>query len=265
MEFKNIEILSREVSILGNFLKANKSNPDWIKIVDYKKNTTKADYKIDALLKFILQKYVKDVPYYSEEVPHNIENRPEEYWLADPIDGTSSWAKGFEGYVIQAAYVLKNKPFFSFIYWPEKERFYHCIKGKGFFLNLTKITSSFNQKNPVKVVDNYPEPRGILEKIIKKFSDIEYLEMGSLGLKSLLVATGSCDLFLKTTKFRDWDIIPASLFIEEINYKILNLNANSFNFGSQIEYNEGLLIYNPLKIEKKMINFIKNSEINFDI
>ena len=79
-------------------------------------------------LKFILQKYVKDVPYYSEEVPHNIENRPEEYWLADPIDGTSSWSKGFEGYVIQAAYVLKNKPFFSFIYWPEKERFYHCIR-----------------------------------------------------------------------------------------------------------------------------------------
>ena len=62
MEFKNIEILSREVSILGNFLKANKSNPDWIKIVDYKKNTTKADNKIDALLKFILQKNVKDVP-----------------------------------------------------------------------------------------------------------------------------------------------------------------------------------------------------------
>ena len=89
--------------------------------------------------------------------------------------------------------------------------------------------------------------------------------MGSLGLKSLLVAIGECDLFLKTTKFRDWDVMPASLFLEEINYKMLYLDTNSFNFGSQIEFDRGLLVYNPFKIDKQMINFIKNLEINFDI
>ena len=85
------------------------------------------------------------------------------------------------------------------------------------------------------------------------------------GLKSLLVAIGSCELFLKTTKFRDWDIMPASLFLEEINYKMLYLDSNSFNFGSQIEFNRGLLFYNPYKIDKKMINYIKNLGKNFDI
>ena len=74
--------------------------------------------------------------------------------------------------------------------------------------------------------------------------------MGSLGLKSLLVATGACDLFLKTTRFRDWDVMPASLFLEEINYKMLYLDLNSFNFGSQIEFDKGLLVYNPFREEK---------------
>ena len=261
----NIKILFNEIIKIGILLKKNKKNPEWIKKVDNKKNTTEADFKIDKLLKFILQKHIKNVPYYSEEVPHNINDRTEKYWLADPIDGTASWLNGFEGYVIQAAYVVKNKPVFSFIYWPEKEEFYHCIKGKGFFLNLNKISLSSNQENLLRVIDNYPEPRGVLKKFMKEFGNIRYIEMGSLGLKSLLVATGSCELFFKTTKFRDWDVIPAYLFLEEMNYKMLYLDTNRFNFGSQIEFNRGLLVYNPSRIDKKMINYLKKHGDLFDI
>lgn len=265
IEFKNIEVLCKEIRKIGTILKKNKKKADWIRLVNKKKNTTRGDFKIDKLLRFVLQKKIDDIPYYSEEVPHNIKDRSDKYWLADPIDGTSSWLEGFDGYVIQAAYVIKNRPIFAFIYWPEKEKFYHCIKNKGIYLNLKKLILSYNQGTPLRVIDNYPEPRGVLKKFIKEFGDIKYLEMGSLGLKSLLVAIGECDLFLKTTKFRDWDVMPASLFLEEINYKMLYLDSNSFNFGSQIEFDKGLLVYNPLKIDKHMINFIKNLEINFDI
>lgn len=265
MEIKNIEVLYREIRKIGIILKKNKKNPDWIRLVNKNKNTTEADFKIDTLLRFVLQKKIDDIPYYSEEVPHNIKDRSDKYWLADPIDGTSSWLEGFNGYVIQAAYVVNNRPTFAFIYWPEKEKFYHCMKNNGCFLNLKKFNSRNNQKTPLRVIDNYPEPRGMLKKFIKQFSHIKYMEMGSLGLKSLLVATGVCDLFFKTTRFRDWDVMPASLFLEEINYKMLYLDTNSFNFGSQIEFDRGLLVYNPFRVEEKMVNYIKNLDVNFDI
>ena len=265
MKFKNIKVLYREIRQIGNILKTNKKKPDWMRLVNKKKKTTKADLKIDELLKFVLQKKVDDIPYYSEEVPHNIKDRSNKYWLADPIDGTSSWLEGFDGYVIQAAYVVKNRPIFAFIYWPEKEKFYHCIKDEGIFMNLKKFHFINNQETSLRIIDNYPQPRGILKKFIREFGDIKYIEMGSLGLKSLLVATGACDLFLKTTRFRDWDVMPASLFLEEINYKMLYLNLNSFNFGSQIEFDKGLLVYNPFRVEEKMINYIKNLGVNFDI
>ena len=106
--------------------------------------------------------------------------------------------------------------------------------------------------------------RGDIEQLMKEFTNLEYLEMGGLGLKCLLVALGSCDIFIKTTKFRDWDIFPAELFINESNFKILSLKGNSLNFGSQIEFNEGLLVYNPLKINETMISYINNMEKNFE-
>ena len=139
------------------------------------------------------------------------------------------------------------------------------MKGKGIFLNLRKMSLICYHEVPIRVVDNYPKPNTLIKKFIKQFEDIDYLEMGSLGLKSLLVATGVCDLFLKTTKFRDWDVMPASLFLEEMNCKMLYLNTNSFNFGSQIEFNKGLLVYNPSRIDKKMINYLKKYGDFFDI
>ncbi len=263
MIIKNFELLTNEIRKIGNLLIKNKKNSEWCEILDLKKNTTAADYKVDKLLKIALIQFGIDIPYYSEEVLHSIEDRPNEYWLADPIDGTSSWLGGFIGYVVQAVYIKNNQPIFSFVYWPEKDFFYHSYKDKGIFLNNKRIVIS-TQVGKLVVVDNYPEARGDVEQLMKKFTNLEYLEMGSLGLKSLLVALGSCDLFIKTTKFRDWDILPAKLFINESNFKMLNLMGHSFNFGNQIEFNEGLLVYNPLKIDGKILSYIEDMEKNFE-
>ena len=265
MESYNIKSLENEIVSIGNLLKQNKKNKNWTKIVDVLKNTTSGDYKVDKLLKFALQKFIPKIPYFSEEVIHKIQDRPNEYWLADPIDGTSSWLNGFDGYVIQASYILNNQPLFSFIYWPEKNKFYHCSKNKGIFLNGKEIHINKNDNKVIIIADNYPKPRGFIKQLVKEFPNIKYLEMGSLGLKSLLVATGECDLFIKTTKYRDWDVIPAKVFLNEIKYKMLYLNGNTLNFEKQIVYDQGLLVYNPFKIDKKIINYIKKMEKNREI
>ena len=263
MIIKNLELLTKEIRKIGNLLKKNNKNKEWCQIINIDKNTSVADYKIDKLLKNALIQFGIDIPYYSEEVLHSIQDRPNEYWLADPIDGTSSWLGGYIGYIVQAVYIKNNEAIFSFIYWPEKDFFYHSYKDRGIFLNNEKFVKS-SQKNELVIVDNYPEARGDIEQLMKKFTNLEYLEMGSLGLKCLLVALGSCDLFIKTTKFRDWDIFPAKLFINESNSRMLSLTGDSLNFGSQIEFDKGLLVYNPLKINKKMISYIENMDKNFE-
>ena len=66
MKIKNLEFLYREIRQIGVVLKKNKNNLDWIEVVNKKKNTTKADFKIDKLLRAVLQKSIDDNPYYSE-------------------------------------------------------------------------------------------------------------------------------------------------------------------------------------------------------
>jgi 3'(2'), 5'-bisphosphate nucleotidase len=256
MKVNNLELLIKEIRKIGETLINNKRNIEWLEIIDFEKNTSIADHEIDKLLRSSLVEFGVDAPYFSEEVPHSIEDRPNEYWLADPIDGTASWLGGYIGYVIQAAYIKNNKPVFAFIYWPEKKYFYHSFKGKGIFLNNKLVLANNNKK--LVIVDNYPEARGFVGHLMKKFPNLNYLEMGSLGLKSLLVALGECDLFIKTTRYRDWDIFPAKLFIDESGFELTSLCEFPLKLGNQIEFNEGLLVYNPLTINESMISYIKN-------
>ena len=162
MIIKNFQLLAKEIRKIGKLLIENKNNTEWSEIVNINKNTSVADYKIDKLLKNALIQFGIDIPYYSEEVVHSIQERPNEYWLADPIDGTSSWLGGYIGYVVQAAYIKNNQAIFSIIYWPEKDSLYHCYKGEGIFLNNKRFTNS-NRQNKLVIVDNYPEARGDIE------------------------------------------------------------------------------------------------------
>ena len=54
MIIKNFELLTKEIRKIGNLLIKNKKSYEWVEILDIKKNTTVADYKVDKLLKIAL-------------------------------------------------------------------------------------------------------------------------------------------------------------------------------------------------------------------
>jgi 3'-phosphoadenosine 5'-phosphosulfate (PAPS) 3'-phosphatase len=255
-KINKIDHLISEIKKIGQLLKNNKSNKKWSEVVNIKKNTTQADLNMDQLLKKIIIKHGYDAPYYSEEVLHDFKERPNEYWLADPIDGTASWLGGYVGYVVQAVFIRDNKPIFSFIYWPERDQFYHCFTGEGVLLNNSRMVNNNNDTTKIVIVDNYAKPKGFITKLFEKHPNFEYLEMGSLGLKSLLVAIDKCDLFIKTTPYKDWDVLPAFNIINEMKYKMLSLNGDTINFGKQLNFTNGLLVFNPYRINQNIIDYI---------
>ena len=65
------------------------------------------------------------IPVFSEEHEHVITDRPDIYWLIDPIDGTASWLNGFKGYVTQVALIAHKSPVFGAIYHPSSRRLWH--------------------------------------------------------------------------------------------------------------------------------------------
>ena len=69
-----------------------------------------------------------------------------------------------------------------------------------------------------------------------------YLESGSLGLKSVLVAEGTADLFVKNVCVRDWDLAPAAVILQEVGGKLSLSDGSPFVFDGQYEKSNGFIV-----------------------
>ena len=127
---------------------------------------TKADIFAHNLLIEKLN-MVEKLPVISEEdCKTHVIIRPKRYWLIDPIDGTRSLVEGFSGWVVQVALIENGYPVSSAIYAPDLDQLYVATIGHGAFLNGAKLTNKYD-KDQIKLIDNYPMPRGIARKIMK--------------------------------------------------------------------------------------------------
>lgn len=176
---------------------------------------TEADRRADAFIKARLAAQFPGLPIWSEEdAVHGVE-RPEIYWLIDPIDGTASWYDGYAGFVTQVALIQGNRPRTAVIHAPATERTWSAVEGEGAWCNDGRLPRLAPSARCI-VVDNTPTPHGIAAELVRALPASGYRESGSLGLKAALVADGTADLFAKDVVVRDWDMAPAAVLLAEV-------------------------------------------------
>lgn len=255
--FTKLKVLSllRDV---GKTIKLMQGDPVWRKVLFIDGFKTVGDLKAHEMLITGLHKITPHISVFSEETPHLISERPSQYWLIDPIDGTSSWHNGFEGYVTQIALISNNQVDLGAIYWPCRNIMFHA-DNSGVFIN--KVPFNYLKSNDPKIlVDNYPKPRGIAAELIKRIPKLRYRECGSLGLKSVLALTGEVDIFVKDVIIRDWDMAPVFPFTKFGGY-ICDLSGQPLVLGKKIEFDNGLIVSHNQSCVKKvsmLIASIKN-------
>ncbi|MDQ5975074.1 MAG: 3(2), 5-bisphosphate nucleotidase, partial [Actinomycetota bacterium] len=146
------------------------------------------------------------VPIVSEEDAAHAEDRPADYWLIDPIDGTASWSSGFPGFVCQLARIVDGTVVFSVIHAPVLGSTWTAVRGGG--AHLDGVLLSARPPAPAKgvvVIDNYPEPRGVCDRVMQWLGTQAYLESGSIGLKAALGEKGVADLAAAEAEVRTID------------------------------------------------------------
>ena len=131
-----IKIMEEEIAECKVLLRAvgqeallNQKNADWRIVTDKNGFKTRADNICDQMLCSGLRKITPTIKVFSEEVVHDLKDRPAVYWLIDPIDGTRSWHEGFSGYVSQMALIVDNQVEFSSIYWPAEDLLFSAENG----------------------------------------------------------------------------------------------------------------------------------------
>jgi len=228
------------LKMVGATIHARQRDAEWRRIVSPKGFKTGGDIAAHAAMVRGLNSITPDIPVFSEEHPHSIDERPPLYWLIDPIDGTSSWHGGFDGYVSQLALIHESTAIMGAIYWPAMEKMF-CADMYGIFVDGQPVVQPELNEPPV-LVDNYPSPQGVAAMMIERMPDLRYRECGSLGLKSVLALIGEADLFVKDVRVRDWDFAPVMAFVNFGWGVMTDLAGQKLSLGKKIEFDEGLIV-----------------------
>ena len=182
-------------------------------------------------------------PIVSEEDPAHAEDRPDTYWLIDPIDGTASWSGGFDGFVCQLARIERGVAVFGAIHAPVLGLTWEANRGTGAYLNGQRLASIKRPSSTHKlvVVDNYPEAKGVSRDLVEWLGNATYRESGSIGLKAALVASGQADIFTKDVVVRDWDVAPALALAGEVGGFASRATGQEYLLSGPYEKPDGVI------------------------
>ncbi len=181
---------------------------------------TNADKKAEEIIIEELEKSKKNFSVLTEESGF-IENKDKDnFWIVDPIDGTTNFLNGVPHFCISIALFYEKEIIAGVIYDPIKDEIFYADKNGGSYLNNKSIRVS-KKKNfsdglyGVNFRNNLPE-----NLIIRN--------TGSAALDLAYVSCGRFDGSLQKN-VNLWDIAAGTLLIKEAGGIVDNFEFKEFN------------------------------------
>ena len=181
---------------------------------------TNADRKVEETIINELEKSKKNFYILTEESGF-IENKDKDnFWIVDPIDGTTNFLNGVPHFCISIALLVNNEIIAGVIYDPIKDEIFYAEKDGGAFLNNKSIRVS--KKNVLSEClyganfrKNLPD-----EFIVRN--------TGSAALDLAYVSCGRFDGCLQRN-VNLWDIAAGNVLIKEAGGIVDNFDFKRFN------------------------------------
>ena len=103
---------------------------------------TKTDKNVEKILIEELSKSKKNYSFITEETGKINNKDKENFWIIDPIDGTTNFLHGIPHFAICIAYMFNNEIISGLIFDPIKDEMFFSEKNKGAFLNNQRLRVS---------------------------------------------------------------------------------------------------------------------------
>ena len=153
-------------------------------------------------------------------------------WIIDPLDGTTNFLHGFPQYCVSIALEHRGIVTQAVIYDPVRNDLFTASRGRGAFLNETRIRVSkrmhlrsglIGTGLPYKDLVHLDSYMAMLRDVMKGSSSVR--RAGSAALDLAFVAAGRLDGFWEIGLSR-WDIAAGSLLITEAGGLVSDLEGN---------------------------------------
>ncbi len=202
---KASKVLIRDFGELENLQVSLKGPRDFV---------TNSDKKAEKILIEELSK--KKYSIISEESGKIIKENDKNFWIIDPIDGTTNFLHGIPHFCISLAFVSDNEIISGVIFDPIKNEIFYAEKNCGAFFN--------NQRLRVSKKKNLDECLfGSNAEGIKNI-DLNIRVSGSAALDLAYVAAGRLDGFFQK-KLHIWDIAAGIMLLSEAGGKFAPINV----------------------------------------
>lgn len=157
--------------------------------------------------------------------------------LVDPLDGTDNYCDKRDGqYCIMVGLLMAQQPAFGWIHAPARDTLYFGGPGYGCFRQRDQgkaeplsLVTSRPEGEAVRIIMGSRDPNRTL--VEKAFEKIEWVKMGSLGLKVIHIIEGHADLYLHLVReLKVWDTIAPVALALAAGLKVCSLEGAPLRF-----------------------------------
>lgn len=181
----------------------------------------------------------------------------DEFFLIDPIDGTTNLIHNFRHSSISVAYAKNGEVCIGIVLNPYTNELFYAEKYKGAFLNGKQIhVSDLSLKDSLVVFGTSPSTNNLTDRTFSLLRTIfdnaqDIRRTGSAALDLCYIASGRCDFFFELTLF-PWDYAAGQLIITEAGGIVSDFNGNKLPYdkksnvvaGNPVSYKEGIRLLN---------------------
>ncbi len=153
------------------------------------------------------------------------------YWVVDPLDGTTNFSAGIPYWAISMARFTNGQPETAFLDIPALRKRMVAIRGKGVWLNGTKLTNETRLSSQSACVSLCSRSIRILQRRPDQPFPGKIRLLGVSSLNMIGVAIGQTVAALEATP-KIWDLASAWLILSELGCSIKWLNHDPSNLKS---------------------------------
>ena len=207
---------------------------------------TNGDIEVNKVLTEKISKVTPNIAIVSEETSVN-KNKVnlKNFWLIDPIDGTSDYINNKDEFTLNAALIINNKPALGLINAPAKNRMFYSYGNKNSFevINNKEINLSKNiKKNKEFVAVHYSNSlKPEIQSLHEKFNIKKFYKMKS-SLKFCVLAAGEFDFYFAEPRANEWDIAAGHAILEHSGGKLTDFDGNEILYGKPNFKNPSLIL-----------------------
>ena len=210
---KASKVIIRDFGELENLQVSRKGPKDFV---------TKTDKRVEKILLDELSKSKKNYSFITEETGKIINKNKSNFWIIDPIDGTTNFLHGVPHFAISIALQKEGEITSGLIFDPIKNEIFYAEKNSGAFINNSRIRVSKKSKlEDCLFASNNDGIKSVHPRLNLRNTGCAALDLAYVGC-------GRLDGYFHN-KINIWDVAAGKIIIEEAGGKVNRIDHFSIN------------------------------------